>query len=382
MMTQIRQFADAPNAFSAIFASRMTMSSIKPFSGTFSVPADKPPALISVVVPVYNEEESLEAFYEAVSNRLNHLEIAWELVFVNDGSKDRSLEILHSLHERDSRVHIIDFARNFGHQIAITAGSSHASGDAVICMDADLQHPPELIPEMIQLWKDGNHVVYTVRSYGEEIGWFKKKTSQWFYSVLNNISDTSFIPGAADFRLMDRKVVDSLNEMPERTRFVRGMVSWLGFRQIGIPYIANPRVAGTSKYTLRKMLAFAIDGITGFSTKPLRWITYLGMMVASISIFYACYVLFETIFLGKQTPGWPTLIITMLLLGGIQLISLGVIGEYIGKIYMETEQRPFYVVQEKIGFETTNIMENDNHPAIVSPEVYPISHKDKARSAS
>jgi len=356
------------------------MPTIKPLSQTFSLTKDAE-ALISVVVPVYNEEESLEAFYDAVSEQLNRLGMPWELVFVNDGSQDRSLEILHWLHERDSRVRVIDFARNFGHQIAITAGGNDASGDAVIFMDADLQHPPELIPEMIRLWQEGNHVVYTVRSYGEEIGWLKKKTSQWFYSVLNRISDTSFIPGAADFRLMDRRVVDSLNEMPERSRFVRGMVSWLGFRQIGIPYIANPRKAGVSKYTLRKMLAFALDGITGFSTKPLRWITYLGMMVASVSILYACYVLFETIFLGLQTPGWPTLIITVLLLGGVQLISLGVIGEYIGKIYVETKQRPLYVVQKKIGFAAENSEENDDRLAVTSPdlapEVYPILLKDK-----
>ncbi|MCL2623072.1 MAG: glycosyltransferase family 2 protein [Planctomycetaceae bacterium] len=366
--------------FQPYLGARTAMPTIKPLSQTFSLTKDAE-ALISVVVPVYNEEESLEAFYDAVSEQLNRLGMPWELVFVNDGSQDRSLEILHWLHERDSRVRVIDFARNFGHQIAITAGGNDASGDAVIFMDADLQHPPELIPEMIRLWQEGNHVVYTVRSYGEEIGWLKKKTSQWFYSVLNRISDTSFIPGAADFRLMDRRVVDSLNEMPERSRFVRGMVSWLGFRQIGIPYIANPRKAGVSKYTLRKMLAFALDGITGFSTKPLRWITYLGMMVASVSILYACYVLFETIFLGLQTPGWPTLIITVLLLGGVQLISLGVIGEYIGKIYVETKQRPLYVVQKKIGFAAENSEENDDRLAVTSPdlapEVYPILLKDK-----
>jgi len=331
--------------------------------------------LISVVVPVYNEEESLEAFYEAVSDQLHRLDISWELIFVNDGSKDVTLEILQMLHNRDSRVHIVDFARNFGHQIAITAGSNHASGDAVIVMDADLQHPPELIPVMISHWKEGNQIVYTVRSYGEEIGWLKKKTSQWFYSFLNRISDTSFIPGAADFRLMDRKVVDALNEMPERSRFVRGMVSWLGFRQIGIPYMANPRKAGTSKYTMKKMIAFALDGITGFSTKPLRWITYLGLMVASVSIMYACYVLFETMFLGGQTPGWPTLIVAVLFMGGVQLVSLGVIGEYIGKIYMETKQRPLYVVQEKIGFDTPATTFG-NASGNAMPEVYSIPRKD------
>ncbi len=362
------------------------MSSSKPLSNQL-LKTKTSSALISVVVPVYNEEESLDAFYDAVSRQLNALEIDWELIFVNDGSRDRSMEILRRLSERDSHVGVINFARNFGHQIAITAGSNHALGDAVIIMDADLQHPPEMIPQMISLWREGNHVVYTVRSYGEEIGWFKKKTSQWFYSFLNRISDTSFIPGAADFRLMDRKVVDSLGEMQERSRFVRGMVSWLGFRQTGIPYTANPRAAGTSKYTLRKMIAFAIDGITGFSTKPLRWITYLGLMVASLSIFYACYVLFETIFLGLQTPGWPTLIITVLLLGGVQLISLGVIGEYIGKIYMETKQRPLYVVQERIGVETGAIAEDTNQLSVSKdaiPEVYPISLSDKenARSAS
>lgn len=306
---------------------------------------------LSVVVPAYNEEEGLEAFYNALVPHLESLGCSWELVFVNDGSRDGSLKVLRRLHQNDPRVRVVSFSRNFGHQLAITAGMQHALGHAVVVMDADLQHPPALLSEMLRLWHDGYHVVYTIRSYGEEIGLVKRLTSNMFYRVLNAISDVEFIPGVADFRLMDRKVVDSLGAMPEESRFVRGMVRWLGFHQIGIPYVAAPRVAGQSKYNFRKMLAFAIDGITSFSTKPLRWITNVGFGVALLGVLYAAYVLFETLVLGGTAPGWPTLVITLLILGGMQLISLGVIGEYVGKIYMETKRRPLYVVQERIGFD-------------------------------
>ncbi|MGL4593688.1 MAG: glycosyltransferase family 2 protein [Thermoguttaceae bacterium] len=306
--------------------------------------------IISIVVPVYNEEAGLVEFYESVSNQLEQIGLSWEIVFVNDGSKDQSEMVLRQLHERDFRVKFLSFSRNFGHQIAITAGSQHASGRAVITMDADLQHPPSMIPEMVALWSSGYHVVYTIRTYGDDTSLFKRKTSELFYQTINKISDIKFVPGAADFRLLDRKVVDYLNSMPENSKFVRGMVSWLGFKQIGVPYLAAARKTGVSKYTLKKMVTFALDGISSFSTKPLRWISYFGISVALLGVLFACQVLFETLFLGGTAPGWPTIMITVLILSGAQLISLGVIGEYIGKIYMETKRRPPYVIDERIGF--------------------------------
>jgi len=307
---------------------------------------------ISVVVPAYHEEEGLDAFYQALSAQLEQIGETWEIVFVNDGSRDNTFEVLKRLHENDPRVKVLSFSRNFGHQLAITAGMQYACGDAVIVMDADLQHPPELIPQMIAKWREGYEVVYTIRSYGDEISWFKRTSSNLFYQTLNALSDTKLEPGVSDFRLLDRAVLDKLNAMPENVRFIRGMISWLGFRQTSIPFTAAPRFAGQSKYSLTKMLRFALEGITSFSTKPLRWITYLGLIIASMSLLYAGYVVFETLAFGLSAPGWPTLMITILFLGGAQLTALGIIGEYIGRIYTEVKQRPLFVIQKKLGFES------------------------------
>ena len=361
------------------------MTSTKPLSDTVSI-AKQASALISVVVPVYNEEESLEAFYEAVSDQLHRLDILWELVFVNDGSKDRTLEILQMLHNRDSRVHIVDFARNFGNQIALSAGFEFASGHAVIIMDADLQHPPELLPEMIRLWKEEKYLgVYTIRSYGQSVSRFKRWTSSLFHKVLNKLSDLNLPEGISDFRLLDRKIVDYLNEMKENSRFLRAQISWLGFRQIGVPFTAAPRVAGRSKFSIRRLLQLSLDGMTGFSIKPLRAIIYFGMLTALAGALYALAIVCNTLFFGQDVPGWPTLIVAILFMGGVQLISLGVIGEYIGKIYMETKQRPLYVVQEKIGFDTlamTSDKGNASDEAL--PEVYsiPLKGDEITRAAS
>ena len=355
------------------------MANSKPLSDTTSV-TKKTQVLISVVVPVYNEEESLEVFYEAVSAQLNRLDISWEMIFVNDGSKDRSLEILRLIHSRDSRVFIVDFAKNFGNQIALSAGFEFASGHAVIIMDADLQHPPELLPEMIRLWKEEKYLgVYTIRSYGQSVSRFKRWSSSLFHKVLNKLSDLNLPEGISDFRLLDRKIVDYLNEMKESSRFLRAQIGWLGFRQIGIPYAAALRVAGKSKFSIRKLLQLSLDGMTGFSIKPLRAIVYFGMMTALAGVLYACVIVCNTLFFGQDVPGWPTLIVAILFMGGVQLISLGVIGEYIGKIYMETKQRPLFVVQEKIGFDTL-AMTSDN----ALPEVYsiPMNDDEITRAAS
>ncbi|MDR2437884.1 MAG: glycosyltransferase family 2 protein [Planctomycetaceae bacterium] len=309
---------------------------------------------ISVVAPAFNETENVSIFTESVSAELSKITDSWEIIFVDDGSSDNSLEVLRILHAQDNRIKIIRFSRNFGHQIAISAGLQYAAGNAVIVMDTDLQHPPELIPQMIEYWRKGYHVVYTIRKYNKETGWLKRKSSEWFYSFCNLVSDVKFIDGAADFRLLDRKVVDQFNAMPEQSRFVRGMIRWLGFRETYLKYTANPRRHGVSKYSFKKMLAFAIDGITSFSISPLRWIIYFGFSVAVMSLLYAGYVLFEIIATGNNTPGWPALIIAILFLGGIQLISIGIVGEYIGRIYMETKKRPLFVVQEEYGFDIDN----------------------------
>ncbi|MDR1493368.1 MAG: glycosyltransferase family 2 protein [Planctomycetaceae bacterium] len=313
---------------------------------------------ISVVAPAFNEAENIPVFAEAVSAELAKITDSYEIIFVDDGSSDNSPEILRDLNCRDERIKILRLSRNFGHQIAISAGLQHATGKAAIVMDADLQHPPELISQMIERWREGYHIVYTIREYGKEISWFKKKSSELFYSFCNLMSDVKFVSDAADFRLLDRKVVDQLNAMREHSRFIRGMIRWLGFRDVCLNYTARPRRHGVSKYSLKKMLLFAADGITSFSVAPLRWIVYLGISVALVSLFYAGYILCEVFATGNNTPGWPTLIVTILFLGGVQIMSLGVIGEYIGRIYMETKRRPLFVIQEKYGFDAE---EKENH---------------------
>ena len=307
---------------------------------------------ISVVVPAYNEEEGLDTFYKALAAQLEQIGETWEIVFVNDGSRDNTFEVLKRLHENDARVKVLSFSRNFGNQIAISAGLKYVQGNAIIIMDADLQHPPELLAEMVRLWKDeGYHSVFTVRSYGEKTGHFKRLTSSLFCKFLNRISNLDFPEGISDYRLIDRRIVDCINAMPENSRFLRAMISWLGFRKIGISYTANERIAGTSKFSATKLLKLSCDAITSFSVKPLRWITYFGFFIACCSLLYAGYVLFETFVLGLTTPGWPTLIVAILFLGGVQLISLGIIGEYIGRIYTEVKHRPLFVLQDKLGFE-------------------------------
>ena len=332
---------------------------ICPFCGGASRTRPKPTVDISIVVPAYNEEASLEALYANVRSILEATGFSWELVFVNDGSRDGTTAVLRLLSERDTRVKGVVFARNFGQQLALTAGMQHSSGRAVIMMDADLQHPPQLIPEMIRLWKEGYHVVYTERTYGREIGSFKRFTSDLYRKTINGLSDVELASGAADFRLLDRAVVDCLNAMPENSRFLRGLVAWSGFRQIGIPYVAAPRFAGTTKYSLFKMLTLASDGITSFSTKPLRWSMYFGFFTAAAIVPYSLLAIYQHLFTNLTVPGWSSLIVAVSFLGGVQLMSLGILGEYVGRIYTEVKQRPLYTVQERYGF-AADSTEQDN----------------------
>lgn len=307
--------------------------------------------LLSVVIPCFNEEAVIATTIDRLRTFCATLEgLDVELIFVDDGSQDGTRTRLKAFGADDPRIRIVGFARNFGHQVAVTAGIDAARGDAVVLIDADLQDPPEVIHSMLALWRDGYDVVYGTRTDrpGESV--FKRTTAQLFYRLLNRLSDVPIPLDTGDFRLMDRCVVDTLRAMPERDRFIRGMVSWVGFRQIAVPYQRAERLAGESKYPLRKMLRFATDGILSFSTKPLQLSIALGMFAAFLALLGVLYALYMRLFTNIWVEGWTALMIAILFLGGVQLISVGILGEYIGRIYAEIKQRPLYVVQEYWGF--------------------------------
>jgi dolichol-phosphate mannosyltransferase len=307
--------------------------------------------LLSIVVPCFNEEEvigetvrQLKAFCSSLDS------MSAEVIFVDDGSRDRTRELLKSYVAEDDRLRIIGFARNFGHQIAVTAGIDFASGDAVALIDADLQDPPEVLFAMIEKWREGYDVVYGTRTERPGESAFKLATARSFYRILNRLSEVPIPLDTGDFRLMSRPVVDVLKSMPERDRFVRGMVSWVGFRQTALAYRRAGRYAGESKYPLRRMLSFAIDGILSFSTKPLQLSVGLGMVAALFALIGIGYALTLRLFTDTWVEGWTALMIAVLFLGGAQLICVGILGEYVGRIYSEVKGRPLYVVQEVHGF--------------------------------
>lgn len=307
--------------------------------------------LLSIVVPCYNEEEVIGETMKrlkAFCGELTDLDV--ELIFIDDGSRDRTRALLRSFADEDPRIRVVGFARNFGHQTAVTAGIDAARGDAVVLIDADLQDPPEVVHQMIAKWREGYDVVYGVRTERPGESAFKLATARAFYRVLNKLSDVPIPLDTGDFRLMSRHVVDSLVAMPERDRFVRGMVSWVGFKQTALPYRRAERFAGESKYPLRKMLKFATDGILSFSTKPLQMSIGLGMSAALLSLAGIVYALVMRLFTEIHVEGWTLLMIAVLFIGGVQLICVGILGEYIGRIYNEVKHRPLYVVQEYIGY--------------------------------
>ena len=308
--------------------------------------------LISIVIPCYNEEEVIEETIKRMLALCSELtDVRVELIFVDDGSHDNTREILKRHASKNTLIRLICFARNFGHQIAVTAGIDAAGGDAVVLIDADLQDPPEVIHDMIAKWRSGYDVVYGTRTKRLGESSFKISTARAFYRFLNHLSDVAIPLDTGDFRLMSRQVVDTLRAMPERDRFVRGMVSWVGFNQTSLPYERAERFAGESKYPLSKMLRFAIDGILSFSIKPLQISVGLGMISAILAMMGIVYALALRVFTDIWIEGWTTLIITVLFLGGIQLISVGILGEYVGRTYNEVKKRPLYVVQEYVGFE-------------------------------
>jgi polyisoprenyl-phosphate glycosyltransferase len=305
----------------------------------------------SIVVPVYNEEEVIHETYRRLTEVMRSTKEAYELLFVNDGSKDRTAEIIKEYSEQDPAVVLLDFARNFGHQIAITAGMDYARGEAVVVIDADLQDPPELILEMIEKWKQGFDVVYAKRTKRKGETYFKKQTAAMFYRFLRAMTDIDIPLDTGDFRLLDRKVCNQMNSIQEKNRFVRGLVSWVGFKQIAVEYERDERLAGESKYPLKKMLKLSMDGITSFSYKPLKLASYAGVTLSGIGFIYLLVVLYLKLFTDSTITGWSSLIVIQLFFSGIILIILGMIGEYIGRIYDETKNRPLYIVREKYQLE-------------------------------
>jgi dolichol-phosphate mannosyltransferase len=300
----------------------------------------------SIIAPIFNELENLPELYRRVREVMDATGEPWELILVDDGSSDGSTEKIRELAQNDQRVRPVIFARNFGHQIAITAGWDYARGDAIVIIDADLQDPPELIPELAQKWKEGYEVVYAVRAEREGETWFKKTTAALFYRLIRWITDVDIPLDAGDFRLMDRKVVNVLKQMRERHRFPRGMSAWVGFRQVGVSYKRAPRFAGETKYPFRKMLKLALNAITGFSYFPLQVATYFGFVSAALAILAIPVVIYLRMTGSQAFFGQATTLIAVLFLGGVQLISLGILGEYIGRIYDEAKGRPLYIVRE------------------------------------
>ena len=310
----------------------------------------------SIIAPCFNEEAVLPELLRRMREVMGQTGETWELVLINDGSRDRTAEIMRELHAADPRVKVVDFARNFGHQIAVTAGLDYALGDAVVIIDADLQDPPEVILEMIDCWKEGYEVVYAVRTERKGETWFKEFTAKLFYRIIYRITDVDIPLDTGDFRLMDRKVVEAMKQMREKHRFIRGMTSWVGFRQTGVEYVRAERYAGETHYPFRKMFKFALDAITSFSYAPLQLATYLGFIIAGLSAIAALLVVFARLFMGA-TPfyGQATTLVAVLFLGGVQLITLGIIGEYLGRISDEVKDRPLYVVTDALGFEEQEV---------------------------
>ena len=306
---------------------------------------------ISLVVPVYNEEESIDTFIETIDKELAPLRGQLEIVFVNDGSRDKTREVVEKAIERDSRVTLINLARNFGKEAAMTAGLAHARGDAIVPMDVDLQDPPALVLEFVRMWQEeGYDTVYGVRTDRNADTPMKRLTAGGFYRFFNAVSTTTKIPeNAGDFRLMDRRVVEAINQLPERNRFMKGLFAWAGFRSIGVPYARPERAAGTTKFNYWKLWNFALDGLFSFSSWPLRVWSYIGAAVAGISFLYMMVIILKVIFIGVDSPGYASLMCVILFLGGMQLLSIGIMGEYIGRMFLEVKQRPVFLIEGVYG---------------------------------
>lgn len=300
---------------------------------------------ISLVIPCFNEEEGLQTFYNELIKQLPQLH-TFELIFIDDGSHDQTLTILKKLAKNDERIRYLSLSRNFGHQNALKAGYDYATGDCAISMDADLQHPPVLLLDFIAKWSEGFDIVNSIRKDHKSISLSKRISSRLFYSFINKMSDVKIGQGMADFRLLDRKVLDQLKRFNENHIFFRGIVPWLGFKQTDIEYQAAERYAGTTKYTFRKMLHFASDGVTSFSVKPLRYSIYLGLFFAFLAFIYLLYAIYIYLFTEQAVAGWTSIVVSIVFFGGLNLIMLGIIGEYLGKLFIENKRRPSYLISE------------------------------------
>lgn len=306
---------------------------------------------LSIIIPVYNEEANVQILYDRLTKVVEQLELSYEFIFINDGSQDKTIYLVKALVEQDENIKFIDFSRNFGHQIAVTAGLNLSVGKAVVIIDADLQDPPELIVDLYEKMKTGYEVVYAKRRKREGESFMKTFTAKWFYRILKNITSVEIPVDTGDFRIIDRKVVNVLKQMPEHHRFIRGQISWIGFNQTFVEYDRDERHAGETGYTYRKMIKFALDGITGFSDFPLKLATILGFIVSGIAFIVLLYALYMRLIVEDYVEGWTSVITSVLFLGGVQLISIGMIGEYMSRINSEVKQRPLYIIKE------TNISE-------------------------
>ncbi len=306
---------------------------------------------LSVVVPLYNEALNIEAFFQRLVPVLDGLDLRWEVVCVDDGSRDDTLAALLRLRQRYPRIKVIGLSRNFGKERALSAGLAHARGDAVIPIDADLQHPPEVIPEMLAKWRDGYDVVYAVRRRRTGQSWLGRMQARAFYWVFDKLSEVPLPREVGDFRLLDRKVVEVINSMPERTRFMKGIFAWVGFRQTGVPYEQEERQHGTSRWQFMRLLSFAFDGLVAFSDYPLRVWALIGSIISGFAFFYIVVRLVRTMLYGIDVPGYESIIVIMLFLGGVQLITLGILGHYIGRVFNEVKGRPLFIVRERYGFD-------------------------------
>lgn len=310
--------------------------------------------ILSIIIPIYNEEQIIPELYQRLTNAAKEITSDYELIFINDGSKDRSILELVNLSQQDSKVYFINFSRNFGHQIAVTAGIDYCKGDAVVIIDGDLQDPPELIPEMYKKHQEGYEVVYAQREKRAGETYFKKITAQLFYRTLKKLTSVDIPLDTGDFRLIDRKIVDALKNMPEQNKFLRGQIAWLGFNQTSVVFNRDKRKYGKSGYPLSKMIKFALDGITGFSDKPLEYVARVGFMISGLSFLIILYAIFSHFFLKQTITGWTSLIISSMFIGGVQMISIGIIGEYIARINKNILNRPLYLIQN------TNIKQKED----------------------
>ena len=302
-------------------------------------------ALLSIVVPVFNEEEVVNELHNRLSGVLTSIALPWEVVYVNDGSSDRTIELLTELRRLDNRVAIVDLSRNFGKEIAMTAGLDASKGDAVVVIDADLQDPPELISEFVRHWREGFDVVYARRTQREGEGWFKRSTAHLFYRVIGLLSEVKIPADTGDYRLLSRRAVDALGRVREKHRYMKGLFAWIGYRQKEIPYTRRPRFAGKTKWSYWRLWNFALEGITSFTSAPLKIAMYVGFVIALGALVYAAHVIYDTLAHGNPVAGYPSLLVVVLMLGGIQLIAIGLIGEYLARVFDESKGRPLYFVK-------------------------------------